>query len=321
MLKSREFHFLSTFLFFSLKSLIGDVFDDFYCTVLRHIRGLEHLFFINNSTNNMSDQRSPKKRPASRASSPTKVAVPRTPSRRAQLTDPPLLSSSHSQSRSRSRSSSALRNRRPSGVDHHESIYLGSPQSVRHFSTAPQLPQFRNKLAALSLTASSKETLSSMSSGKSKPGSAKESNSLTSASSVLNNNFIVFDIGNRFVRAGFAGDSQPRCQVPVEFAWNRVRRKPSAFFPPAKDSSEKTFALGDEDLDINDEDYEDFYTHWLWEINKIALIPSTDIPTSIQNENSTETFLRESNEPWYMTNPKKRLECILEIIIRHIFSM
>lgn len=279
----------------------------------------------------------------------------------------------HPGTRTRSRSASTRRRRRSSD---YESIYFGSP-NVRHFSSALNFPQFRNRLAALSLTASGQDTQyfssnrfstdrhttttasgsgSGSGSGSFFPPSSSStsysslnppfSHSSSTSSAIISNNFVVFDIGNRFIRAGFAGDSQPRCEIPVEFAWSRIQQTPCNDFPlntqkgnVNNDNNEDMDTPMTEDTNVynndennnnngyeddSDEDYEDekkeekifgedFYLHWLWSLKNIAVIPP--------GLEDTQLYEDHYSIPWYKTNHKRRLECVLEIIVRHIFSM
>lgn len=240
-----------------------------------------------------------------------------------------------SQSRAGSRTSSRAGNRRrPSAADY-EMYYFGaaSPSHVRHFSSAQSLPQFRNKLAALSLTASGQESRylgGSSSAGEQGLGTGGNRKYRSSQMMIMaeaagigrgntatgpgmnastNNNFVVLDIGNRFVKAGFAGDAEPRCEVPVEMAWARVSQTPSNYFSPdtrAADNDQNILRDDEED------DIEDSYLHSLWELRDIATVCPLD--------RDGASGLGVSGQAWYKTHHRQRLECILETLLRYIFS-
>lgn len=93
-------------------------------------------------------------------------------------------------------------------------------------------------------------------------------------------NIVVLEIGNRFVRAGLAGHVNPSCVIPVEFGWRRI--------------AEIT----------NDPVY-----HSLWTLRELSEHPSSFLPGS-------ETAMPE----WYRTQPLKRIEVVLETLLKHAFS-
>lgn len=294
----------------------------------------------------------------------------------------------------RRRSSANLTSDDPS-----QSPYLASPQ-VRHFSAAYSLPQFRNRLAALSLTASSSRPSSaagnyslanpsintvlgspglssddvresptkrvhSRSSSYSKPslsarlasslppissspfnspfmgpnslnfsnvtGSSSSSSATIAAAAAAPlavNNFIVFDIGNRFVRAGFAGDIIPRCEIPVEWAWQKIEQNihNDEILNHRKRQADTDFGepLGETFIDsqysqesIFLKDLQSDCINWLWNLSTISLPYTGHVASkSFEQKSDQQDY---SKIPWYKTHHKKRLECVLEVIIRHIF--
>lgn len=285
--------------------------------------------------------------------------------------------------RSRPSSSLSYNKRRSSATIKDDNLYLNS-SSIRHFSAASTLPHFRNKLAALSLTAggssgggvkgssrpsSSASNYSSTGdhldthdlpnryrshsrlSNRSKPSlSERLASSLApihSPDTTINtipaplpsitvNNFVVFDIGNRFIRAGFAGDVTPRCKIPAEWAWDKVKKDSPSFFSSTNNTQQqkKDDACSEQDTTLEGlkseeqlpflKKLQEDCTYWLWNIGTIS-IDSSFVANAQPGNNYSQPANHSDDEinwdtQWYKTRHSKRLECVLEVIIRHMFN-
>lgn len=122
-------------------------------------------------------------------------------------------------------------------------------------------------------------------------------------------NIVVLEIGNRRVKAGFAGDAAPRCIVPAEFGWQRVARTPSLYFGGGPRSSESS----------SKEETEESIYHNLWNLRDMADHEETLAASSTESTSSAST--ENLKDPWYKSRPLKRFETVLEVILVHIFSM
>lgn len=137
-----------------------------------------------------------------------------------------------------------------------------------------QSPQLRSRLAALSLSADALRSSPSSSSSSAFSGSNK---------AVTVDNIVVLEIGNRTVKAGFAGDASPRCTVPAELGWERVARTQTQYSASPEDRQ---------------------HYHSLWTLRDLQEKPSSP----------------DLSEPWYKQRPLKRFEAVLEVILAHIFN-
>lgn len=159
------------------------------------------------------------------------------------------------------------------------------------------------------------------------------------APSLTVNNFVVFDIGNRHIRAGFAGDPIPRCEIPAEWAWDKVKNNNTVFFEnttvdkKTSENTESNFPQKSESLqDLEYQETSSFLKdlqteciYWLWNYSTISLDNSFTLDSSLSNSKSDDNFKNTPNDgtnwdaQWYKTNHRKRLECVLESIIHYIF--
>lgn len=158
----------------------------------------------------------------------------------------------------------------------------GSTAATPNLKLLTQSPQLRSRFAALSLSADALRAGQSSSNTSGTAFSPDRRPTKHGKPSLTVDNIVVLEVGNRFVRAGFAGDAAPQCTVPVEFGWARVRRTPAQCFSS------------------DDDDDDDMY-HSLWDLRDLH-----DGPPTTQG-------------PWYKNSPLRRLETVLEEILFHIF--
>lgn len=112
---------------------------------------------------------------------------------------------------------------------------------------------------------------------------ASDVNADSGARPVDVDNIVVLEIGNRFVRAGLAGHASPSCVIPVEFGWRRVATV------------------------TNDPVY-----HSLWTLRELSECTTHTSDASDQ----TDPYMPD----WYHTQPLKRIEVVLETMLKHAFS-
>lgn len=172
--------------------------------------------------------------------------------------------------------------RRPPSLSSTSTRQRATRTSSSSSSTTPNLkilsqsPQLRSRLAALSLSSSA--VLPSIKAG---------------GRPVAADNIVVVEVGNRFVRVGIAGDSNPRCIIPAEFGWQRVAKTHSQYF------SEKD----------NKQDKGRYFT--LWDLRDLH----------DDDDSTTEESKENLHDSWYKSRPLKRFETVLECILRYAFSL